>query len=118
MRKLLIFVFLSLVFFHITFAGEKLEERLAHGLNDFCIMLRNLLPIVVVALLALSAVAYAVGHVFGAEMRSRAVSWAMNMVVGGIVAIIIWLLAKPVIQMLIGEEAFIEYGIEEFCERE
>jgi uncharacterized membrane protein YraQ (UPF0718 family) len=101
----------------IVFAGsEKISERLAQGLNNLCIMLKNLLPIVVVALFALAAIAYAIGQVFGAEMRSRATSWAMNMVVGGIVALIIWLLAKPVIQMLIGEEAFVEYGIENFCE--
>ncbi|MFH8120413.1 MAG: hypothetical protein QXS37_06430 [Candidatus Aenigmatarchaeota archaeon] len=94
-----------------------MEERLIVGLNNLCITLKDLLPIVVVALFALAAIAYAVGQVFGAEMRSRATSWAMNMVVGGIVALIIWLIAKPVIQMLLGEAAFAEVGIEYFCER-
>jgi uncharacterized membrane protein YraQ (UPF0718 family) len=116
MRKGLIAIFMLIAFISLNFASEKISERLAYGLNNFCIMLKNLLPIVVVALFALAAIVYAIGQVFGAEMRSKATSWAMNMVVGGIVALIIWLLAKPIIQMLIGEESFTEYGIEEFCE--
>jgi len=112
MKKILVLLLLL----SIVFATSKISERLAAVLNDLCLTLRNLLPLVVIALFALAALAYGVGQVFGAEMRSRATSWAMNMVVGGIVALIIWLLAKPILQMLIGAESFSEYGIEEFCE--
>jgi uncharacterized membrane protein YraQ (UPF0718 family) len=116
-KTLFLSIIILLILISIVFAGsEKINERLVYGLNNLCIMLKNLLPIVVIALFALAAIAYAIGQVFGAEMRSRATSWAMNMVVGGIVALIIWLLAKPIIQMLIGEEAFTAYGIENFCE--
>jgi hypothetical protein len=70
------------------------------GMNKLCVMLTTALPIIVIALFALAAIAYAAGQVFGAEMRGRATGWAMNMVVGAIIALIIYLLKEPILSML------------------
>jgi len=104
--KLLTFVVL-LSFATLAFAqrygGENAQERLVSGLNGICVQLINILPIIAILLFVLAAVAYGVGHIFGAEMRSRATSWATTMVVGAIISLLIMMLARPVLGIFVPE---------------
>jgi 4-amino-4-deoxy-L-arabinose transferase-like glycosyltransferase len=54
-----------------------------------------------ILLFVLAAVVYGVGHVFGAEMRSKATSWATSMVVGAVISLLIFLLAKPILSIFV-----------------
>ena len=74
-------------------------QRLIAGLNDICISLVGILPIIAILLFVLAAAAYGIGNVFGAEMRSKATSWATTMIVGAIISLLIWILAKPILSI-------------------
>ena len=102
-----LFVFLIMVAILVAtlaFAQEP-QERFVTGLNNICIMVKNLLPIVVILLFVIAALVYGVGQIFGAEMKSKAQSWATNMVVGAIIGLIIWVLTKPILSLFLPEEA-------------
>lgn len=87
------------------------QERFITGMNNLCVMLVNVLPIITILLFVIAAVAYGAGQVFGAEMRSRATSWATTMVVGAIIALLIFLLAKPILGVFYPDIA----QVETFC---
>jgi len=79
------------------------QQRLVSGLNSLCVSLISILPIIAILLFVLAAVAYGVGHIFGAEMRSRATSWATTMVVGAVISLLIMVLARPVLGVFVPE---------------
>ena len=85
----------------LSFAQEPFQERLAKGLNDICVSMVNVLPILFIVLLVMAAVVYGVGHVFGAEMRSKATSWATTMVVGAVISLLIFVLARPLLGLFL-----------------
>jgi hypothetical protein len=76
-------------------------QRIIEGLNALCIQLVTILPVLAILLFVLAAVVYGVGHVFGAEMRSKATSWATSMVVGAVISLLIFLLAKPILSIFV-----------------
>jgi Na+-driven multidrug efflux pump len=102
---------LSLLLATIVFAQTETEERFISGLNGVCKMAKNLLPIIVIVLFVIAAVAYGAGQIFGAEMRGRATGWAINMVVGAIIGLIIFLLSEPVLTMFMSPDQIPQ----EFC---
>ena len=110
---------LTLAFlFSVSFAqfGETNEvtERLIVGLNDLCVNLTSILPIIAILLFVLAAVIYGVGHVFGAEMKSKATGWATSMVVGAVISLLIFLLTKPVLSIFIPEIETTDFCSEDF----
>jgi len=57
----------------------------------------GLLPTVAFILFLLSGLVYAAGQVFGAETKAKAQGWAVSLLVGGIIGIIITILAPAVV---------------------
>ncbi|VVB73661.1 Uncharacterised protein [uncultured archaeon] len=79
------------------------KTRLIGGLNDLCVQLVSILPIIAILLFVLAAVIYGIGHIFGAEMRSKATGWATSMVVGAVISLLIFLLTRPVLSIFVPE---------------
>jgi len=52
-------------------------------------IVNDLLPVLAFVLMVLAGAVYAAGQFFGAEMRAKAVGWAMNMVTGAIIGLIL-----------------------------
>jgi accessory gene regulator protein AgrB len=100
-------VLISVAFAQVTDA----QLRFISGMNDLCVMLTSVLPIITILLFVIAAVAYGAGQIFGAEMRSRATSWATTMVVGAIIALLIWMLAKPILGIFSPDIA----NLQNFC---
>jgi hypothetical protein len=71
-------------------------------MGDICDLIDGLLPIFAFVLFALAAVSYAAGQFFGAETRAKAVGWAMNMIIGAIIAFVIYIVAPIIISALYG----------------
>ena len=61
-------------------------------------------------LIILAAVIYAAGQIMGAETRARANVWATACVVGALIAILIAVIAPPVLQAIYNPS-----GAEIFC---
>ncbi len=102
------FVLALVLLFSLAFAQRSSgladpQERLISGFNSLCISLISILPIIAILLFVLAAVAYGVGHIFGAEMRSRATSWATTMVVGAVISLLIMVLARPILGIFVPE---------------
>jgi len=53
----------------------------------------QVLPTLALVLFFLAGLAYAAGQVFGAETKARAQNWAMSLIVGGIVGIMLAVMA-------------------------
>ena len=49
----------------------------------------DVLPVIAFVLMVLAGAVYAAGQFFGAEMRAKAVGWAMNMITGAIIGLIL-----------------------------
>jgi len=84
-----------------SYATDDPKTRLITGLNDLCVQLVSILPIIAILLFVLAAVVYGVGHIFGAEMRSKATGWATSMVVGAVISLLIFLLTRPVLSIFV-----------------
>ncbi|MCX8202412.1 MAG: hypothetical protein N3G74_01225 [Candidatus Micrarchaeota archaeon] len=113
MRKLtILFVIsaMSLVFAQTT----EVTQRLIVGLNNICVQLTQILPIIAIVLFVLAAVVYGIGHVFGAEMKSKATGWATSMVVGAVISLLIFLLARPILGVFVPEISTSDFCTERF----
>ena len=74
--------------------GEDISGRFNNMGCTIYNALKNILPILIVVVIIFAGVIYVVGQVFGAETKSKAQSWAQNMIIGTLIAIII-VLAVP-----------------------
>jgi len=91
----------SAVFAQRAYDTTDARVRLITGLNNLCVQLVSILPIIAILLFVLAAVVYGIGHIFGAEMRSKATSWATSMVVGAVISLLIFLLTRPVLSIFV-----------------
>jgi hypothetical protein len=87
------------VFFGFAFATTTATKGTAiqEIMGDLCDTINGLLPIFGFVLFVLAGVAYAAGQFFGAELRGRSMGWAMNMVVGAIIAFVLYALGPMII---------------------
>ena len=97
-----------LIAFGVTFAVTTCTgtvpaaDRLKCAMRDICLLVEGLLPVMAFVLFILAGVAYAVGNFFGAEMRAKAVGYAMNMLTGAIIALILSIIGPTIITSLGG----------------
>jgi drug/metabolite transporter (DMT)-like permease len=103
MAILAIVLIAGVAFAQRSFDTSDAKTRLITGLNDLCVQLVSILPIIAILLFVLAAVIYGIGHIFGAEMRSKATGWATSMVVGAVISLLIFLLTRPVLSIFVPE---------------
>lgn len=89
-----------LVLAQTVFATTTGAKELCDALQEFCKILVAVLPVLGFLLFVLAGVSYAAGQFFGAEMRGRASGWAMNMIVGAIIAFLLWMLGPIIINAI------------------
>ena len=99
-RGMLYFMFLSLLPISLSFAtnGTELQKVLCSVYDT----LNNIIPTVAFLLFALAGASYAIGQFFGAEIRAKSQVWAMSMVSGAVIGMLIVMFAKIIIQNLTG----------------
>lgn len=102
--------------FALVFAQDisDFSQRLVNSLNGICVQLTQILPILAILLFVLAAVIYGIGHIFGAEMKSKATGWATSMVVGAVISLLIFLLAKPILGVFMPEMATTDFCTDRF----
>ena len=64
--------------------------------------LRSVVPVIALGLFVLAGVVYAIGQVFDIQTRQKAQGWAMAMIVGGIIGVLIVVLAPWLVEFLLG----------------
>ena len=101
MRKSLLplamLAFVSVAFATTTFASNVNEQ-----LTSLVEMLRNIVPVISLGLFVFAGVIYAIGQVFDVQTRQKAQGWAMAMIVGGIIGLLIVIVAPWLVSFLLG----------------
>ncbi len=74
---------------------------IADALTMLCALFYQILPVGVLLVITLAGVIFAIGQTMGAETRARANVWATNLMIGGLIAGAVTILAPAVISYLI-----------------
>ena len=72
------------------------------ALCAFQTLVYTILPTLALIMFLFAGLAYASGQVFGAEMRAKAQGWAMSLLVGGIIGIVLAVLAPILVTVFVG----------------
>ena len=97
MRKIGILVVLA-VLASAVFA--TMLTQVTGAVSDLCIGLRSMLPVAAMMMIILAGVLYAAGQMMFAETRARSNVWATAALTGALIAILIAVIAPPVLQMI------------------
>ena len=66
-----------------------------------------MVPVAAMLMVLLASVIYATGQMMGAETRARANVWATACLTGALIAILIVVVAQPVLQMIYADQGTI-----------
>jgi hypothetical protein len=101
MNKFAIFSILMLFGF-VAAATYSGNSKIEGALCEVYCLVSGLLPVLAFVLFVLAGVAYAAGQFFGAEMRAKAIGWAMNMITGAIIGLILSAVGPSILTALGG----------------
>lgn len=90
-------LFSSFSFAQTTGTSQKLTQTLCSLYTN----INSVIPTVAFVLFVLAGLAYAGGQFFGAEMRAKSTSWAMSMVTGAVIGLLIVQFASLIITNLV-----------------
>lgn len=97
-------LFASLLLAQLVFAAST--SKLANNVNEQLValveMLRSIVPVIALGLFVFAGIVYAVGQVFDVQTRQKAQGWAMAMIVGGIIGVLIVIIAPSLVDFLLG----------------
>ena len=79
-------------------------SNVSSAMSSLCGSLRSLLPVAAMLMIMIAGVIYASGQVMGAETRARANVWATAALTGALIAILIVVIAPPVLQAVNGNQ--------------
>ena len=80
---------------------------LQDAVSSLCTQAKSLLPVTAMLMLIMGGVIYAAGQLLGAETRARANVWATACLTGALIAILMVVVAPPVLQMIYGDQGTI-----------
>ena len=76
-------------------------SSLKSTINNLCVELKAILPIVAMLMVVIGAVIYGGGQVMGAETRARANVWATAMIIGAIIGIVISVIMPSILNSIV-----------------
>lgn len=83
-------------------SAQSTTGNLLTAITQLCQDVKALLPIAAMLMIVIAGVIYAAGQMMGAETRARANVWATAALVGAIIAILIVVIAPPVLNLIYG----------------
>ncbi len=89
------------------FPSTTMLYSLQTAISQLCVSLKSLLPVIAMMMLVLAGVIYAAGQILGAETRARANVWATACLTGTLIAILIVVVAQPVLQTIYADQGTI-----------
>lgn len=106
MRKLFVIMAIAMALGTAS-AQEPMLGSLQNALSSLCLQVKSLLPVAAMLMLIIGGVIYALGQMLGAETRARANVWATACLTGALIAILMVVVAQPVLQMVYGDQGTI-----------
>lgn len=89
-------------------SAASMLSTLQNAVSQLCLSLKAMLPVTAMMMLVVAGVIYAAGQVLGAETRARANVWATACLTGALIAILMVVVAQPVLQAIYDERGEIE----------
>jgi len=96
MRKIGILFVMALMAASV-FAATSMLGTVKDAMSSLCSGLTQMLPVAAMLMIILAGVIYAAGQMMGAETRARANVWATACLTGALIAILIVVVAQPVL---------------------
>jgi hypothetical protein len=113
-RKHLYKLLALLLFLNVASATvTSIATSLAKAICSVKWLVYGLLPTVALVMFLLAGLAYAAGQAFGAETKARAQNWAMNLLVGGVVGIVLAIIAPAILSIFVQNTGMSDYS--SFC---
>ena len=104
MRKLGLIAFAVLLAVALGFStSSTVLGGLPDAVKALCTGIKGLLPVAAMLMIVIAGVIYAAGQMMGAETRARANVWATAALTGAIIAILIVVIAPPVLTLIYGD---------------
>jgi hypothetical protein len=100
MRKIAVLIALALAVGIVSAQNASLLTGVQSAMSSLCGSLRALLPVAGMLMIMVAGVIYASGQIMGAETRARANVWATAALTGALIAILIAVVAPPVLQVI------------------
>ena len=101
MRKIGIFIVMAVMVASLFATATVTPTTMLGGVKDamssLCAGLTQMLPVVAMLMIILAGVIYAAGQMMGAETRARTNVWATAALTGALMAILIAVVAPPVL---------------------
>lgn len=95
------YLLLGLIFYVV--AGAGLEQRLSTVMCELINTMKNLMPMVLLTAIVLSAVVYGIAQILPQELKARTSSWALSGIVFTILAAIIFIVAPYLLDIIVPE---------------
>ena len=96
-----LFLAMGLVSASSSVSTTTMANQMAAGLCGFKTLVTGVLPTLALILFLFAGLAYAAGQVFGTEMRAKAQGWAMSLLIGGIIGIVLTVLAPILVSIFV-----------------
>jgi len=74
-------------------SGSSVATGITRQLCNIKALIVGIIPTVALIMFLLAGLVYAAGQTFGAEMKAKAQGWAMSLLVGGIIGIVLAVIA-------------------------
>lgn len=87
--------------------------------NNLCYGIRSTMPLIALTLFIIAALIFGIGKVLGQEYRSKTEKWAMTILIGSILGLILALTSPFIITALYGAldpSGYLEFTCEEYME--
>lgn len=102
MRKLSLLALPALAGAAFAATGSQIGSNITSQLIELVKLLQGIVPVVALGLFVFAGVVYALGQIFDVQTRQKAQNWAMAMIVGGVIGILIVIIAPFLVDFLIG----------------
>jgi len=87
----------------VVFAEDSdVSSNITSQLCNIKSLINAIIPTVALIMFLLAGLIYAAGQTFGAEMKAKSQGWAMSLLVGGIIGIVIAVMAPWLVNLFIG----------------
>jgi len=83
----------------------SIASQLAGNICTVKYLIFGLLPTIALVMFLLAGLVYAAGQAFGAETKAKAQGWAMSLLVGGIIGIVLVVLAPALLSIFVSGTA-------------
>ena len=91
--------------------AQSLLDGVQSGMSQLCASLMQLLPVAAMLMIMVAGVIYASGQIMGAETRARANVWATAALTGALIAILIVVVAPPVLNAIYAGNGTIDASV-------